>query len=232
MHVDINIYFFSKEKLGEFFSETEIQDISLEPFKKQEDIIISILSNTEKDIETNIHRITKAIFYELEMFVTSFYRAMAIRAQLLYSEMYCMDYFESLSKCLLSIHELPAMSIIKRHQSFKELGKLTTKINIQLSKAYEYNTILKDFQLSILRDSKYKPIRSLLIEYMQEHTSESERIDRQCITNAFTHADQVLSRRSIFNTQLISAIIGGIIGGITAVLIMYLSTIINNPFSQ
>lgn len=105
-----------------------------------------------------------------------------------------------------------------------ELGRLTTQLNMLLSEVYQINIHLKDAQQDLLNHAKEKRIGSVFSGYIQEHTTESESIDRQSISNTLLHTDQVLGRYSVFNTQLTSAIIGGILGGIIAVALFYLST--------
>lgn len=228
IHTDINIYIFSKEKLSGNFAAADIADISLEPIVIDDDIIVSVLLDTEDKVTSSIHKIATAIFWELHLHLENFYRAMTTRTLLLRTTDTCLRQFEELSNCLLSIHGLPGRAFFKKSRKIKELGVLTAKINMILSKEYKLNIELKDEQKYLITSSKNHPIKSLLIDYFQEHTTESECIDRQSISNALVNADQVLSRHTVFNVQLISAIIGGIIGGITAVALIYLSAFLSN----
>lgn len=232
IHPDINICIFSKEKLGKYYTKAGISGISFAPFCRDDDIYISVLLNTEDKVESSIHGIAKAVFWELHRYIETFYRAMTTRSLLLKTTGKCHQQFEQLSHCLLSIHGLPTRALFDKRRKIRELGLLTTELNMTLSKEYELNVRLKDIQKDIFTLSKERPIKSLFFDYLQEHTTESECTDRQSISNALVHSDQVLSRHTVFNIQLISAIIGGIIGGITAVSLIYLSTFLINLNTQ
>lgn len=224
IHPDINVYLFSKEKLSKYFAIDEISEISFSPFIINEKIIINYLLETEDNINRDIHRILLSIFWELHHYLEHFYFSMSTRSSMLITTEKCIDLFKDLSTCLLSIHGLQNRAFLRRSKKVKELGALSARINMLLADEYQLSIQLKDQQKDLIRYSKETPIKSLLIDYFQEHTTESECIDRQSITNTLIHADQVLSRHTVFNTQLISAVVGGIIGGITAVALIYLST--------
>ncbi len=228
IHPDIKIFIFSKEKLRANFTEDDISNMKFGPLKIDKDIIITILLDSEDKVDKSIHQIARAVFWDLSFYLQRFYRAMAIRTLLLRTNEKCSEQFEELTNCLLSIHKLPARFIINKSRKIKELGELTTEMSRLLFKEYEMGITLKDQQGALLRDARDDLIKSLIADYIQEHTTESACIDRQSVSNLLLHADQVLSRQTVFNTQLFSAIIGGIIGGITAVVLIFLSRYLSN----
>lgn len=229
IHPDIQINVFSKEKLLTHYSEAEIKELSFQPILKDKNIHFNILLADEKKVSASLHLLVQSLFYELESYINYFYRAMSVRSLLLDASSLCIAYFESLSKCLLTIHEIPAWKLIQRHKNEKQLGSLTTNINILLAKEFEFTARIKEWQASLERDSQGMKSKALLLDYLLELTTESTCIDRISITNAFSHADQVLSRRVTADMQLASAVIGGIIGGIMTIAVVYFTNLINTP---
>jgi len=228
IHPDLKIYIFSREKLRTNLEESEINNIQFSPLKHDDDIIINVIVQKEADVKGIVHQAAKALFSSLNSDIELFYRAMAIRSKLMHTTGMCGSRFESLSNCLLSVNKLSTRAFLEKSKKISELERLSTEISMLLVKEYEISVSLKEAQQLLLLDLSKKRINALLSDYISEHSTEPTRLDRQSISNALLHTDQVLGRQHLFNTQVFSAIIGAIIGGIIAVALMYIGVYLSN----
>lgn len=218
IHTDIMILIFTKEKLRQYFTEAETLKLAREAIKLDNDIVAPILIDSESGVDKAIHQAARNIYWKLGVHMQQFYRVQITRYLLMSAEERCINKVEELIKELTAIQDTQIYKFWIRRRLSKALGRLTSEIHLALLEEYELRTHLTDERSNIDSSASRDTMAYLVKEYLLEHTSEREYIDRQCVSSALTHVDQELGRHSTLNVQFVSALIGAII----AVSLMYL----------
>ena len=208
IHPDIMIPIFSKENLKQYLPEEDTLRLTRETIKLGEDIVFPILVDSEVEVDSFIHEVTRSVYGRLDYYIMQFYRVQMTRHFMMDAEMQCGNKLTELINGLKTMQDTSVYKFLYRRKLSKELGKFISEIQMSLLEEYALRTQLTDERRDMESVASRERLAWLIRDYFLEHTRESELIDRECVSGVLTHADQELARHSALNIQVISALLG------------------------
>lgn len=222
MHPDIEIILFSREKAKEVLSDFGLKALVPQATMDGSKFVVSLPVDEDR-LQNRLDETLLAVYYEISEHLMGFYQAQTTRVVALRREEMLLKEFDNLRVATGRLHSVKTWHLLERLRATHNLGMSISTTTLSLVDAQQAYRDLSGATEKVRQSARDSRVASCLTDYLVAQTQELPIIDPESLVTLLERLDSEVGRYSLSQAQLLSAVVGGIVGALLTLLVGWLT---------